>query len=77
MSETLKIKDEDSGEMVEYESCDSCGGMGGYDASRDCEEYDDWHECPECEGRGYVEVGANDARKDSFVPERDAFQPGD
>jgi len=75
MSETFKIKDDDSGEMVEYEMCMGCGGEGGYDASRNCEEYDDWHNCEECEGRGYVEVGFYE--KDEFVPKRDAFMPGD
>lgn len=75
MSETLKIKDEDSGEIVEYEYCESCGGMGGYDASTNCEEYDDWRKCPDCEGRGYVELGYFD--REVFDPKRDAWQPGD
>lgn len=72
---TLKIKDEDSGEVVEYEECRGCGGMGGYDASNNCEEYDDWHECPECSGNGYVELGFYD--KDVFDPKRDAWTPND
>lgn len=72
---SMKIKDEDSGEMIEQELCQSCDGNGGYDASTDCEVYDDWHACEECEGRGYVELGANE--KDEFIPERDAFMPGD
>lgn len=32
--------------------CSSCGGAGGYDASRDCEVYDDWQACPSCDGTG-------------------------
>lgn len=39
-----------------YEQCPSCEGMCGYDASRDCEVYDDWQECPNCEGKGYIEI---------------------
>lgn len=72
---SMKIKDEDSEEMVEQEICQSCGGNGGYDASRDCEEYDDWQNCEECEGRGYVEAGFYET--DEFIPKRDAFMPGD
>lgn len=75
MVDTLKIKDEDSGEFVEYEACRGCNGNGGYDASNNCEEYDDWQQCEECEGRGYVELGFYEA--DEFIPERDAFMPGD
>lgn len=71
----IRIKDEDSGEFVEYEECQGCGGNGGYDASTDCEVYDDWHNCEECEGRGHVELGFYE--KDEFIPKRDAFMPGD
>lgn len=75
MSETLKTTDPDSGEVAEYEYCASCSGNGGYDASTDCEVYDDWHECPDCEGNGYVPLGDND--KDVFDPKRDAWAPND
>lgn len=75
MAEYLKIKDEDSGEMVEYECCQSCGGQGGYDASTDCEVYDDWQECVDCEGRGYVDVGFFE--QEVFDPKRDAWTPND
>lgn len=71
----IKIKDEDTGEIVEYEECQSCNGMGGDDWSKDPEVYDDWHDCYDCEGRGYVEPGHFE--KDVFVPERDAFTPND
>ena len=37
-----------------YIICDLCKGAGGYDATKDCEMYDDWQECPNCEGRGHV-----------------------
>lgn len=75
MTETLKIKDEDSGEMIEQEICLSCNGAGGYDASTDCEEYDDWQNCSECDGAGYVELGHFD--RDVFDPKRDALTPND
>ena len=32
--------------------CETCGGSGGYDISTDCEVYDNWKECPICEGTG-------------------------
>jgi len=51
--------------------CEFCDGTGGYDASRDCEEYDDWQECPRCKGSGFAEP------VDDFVPERDAWTPND
>jgi DnaJ-class molecular chaperone len=57
------------------EDCPDCGGAGGYDASRDCETYDDWHDCETCEGSGRVLVGYE--RPDEFVPARDAFTPND
>lgn len=37
---------------IDPEKCTSCGGSGGYDASHDCEVYDDWHTCSVCEGSG-------------------------
>jgi DnaJ-class molecular chaperone len=52
------------------EPCRSCGGDGGYDASTDCETYDDWQECPDCEGTGKDQG-------DIFIPERDAFRVQD
>jgi DnaJ-class molecular chaperone len=35
--------------------CDSCKGAGGYDATTDCEIYDDWQVCEICEGTGEVD----------------------
>lgn len=72
---SMKIKDEDSEETIEQEICQGCSGNGGYDASRDCEEYDDWQNCEECNGRGEVELGFYET--DEFIPKRDAFMPGD
>lgn len=34
--------------------CPTCGGSGGWDISRDIEVYDNWQECPECEGLGEI-----------------------
>lgn len=51
--------------------CEFCKGLGGYDASRNCEEYDDWQPCEYCKGTGkhkYDEI---------FVPERDALTLND
>lgn len=75
MATIIKIKDEDSGEIIEYEECESCNGLGGADHSTDPEAYDDWHDCEECDGRGYVDLGHFD--KDRFVSERDALTHND
>jgi len=56
---------------VEPHPCSYCNGLGGYDASRDCEEYDDWQECPYCEGTGEAKFD------EIFDPKRDALKPGD
>jgi DnaJ-class molecular chaperone len=32
--------------------CQTCDGMGGFDASQDCEAYDDWRDCETCGGSG-------------------------
>jgi len=37
-----------------YIECETCEGMGGWDKSRDIEVYDDWEDCPDCEGTGEV-----------------------
>ena len=71
----IKIADPDSGETEEREECRTCGGSGGWDRSTDCEAYDDWEDCPDCKGRGWVEPGHFD--RDRFVPGRDAFKAGD
>lgn len=34
--------------------CEGCKGLGGFDASRDCEVYDEWIECESCDGSGEV-----------------------
>lgn len=57
----------------ENEECPFCKGLGGFDASRNCEVYDDWQECAYCEGTG--QSVCNDA--DTFIPERDALTPND
>jgi hypothetical protein len=71
----LKIIDPDSGETVECEECRTCSGLGGEDWSTDCEAYDDWRNCVDCDGHGYVEVGYFD--REIFVAERDAWTPND
>lgn len=53
-STIIKITCEDCGGFKEYYVCEGCAGSGGYDASTDCEVYDDWQDCPECEGVGYL-----------------------
>lgn len=35
--------------------CPTCHGMQGWDRATDIEVYDDWRDCPECEGTGEVE----------------------
>lgn len=75
MSDIIKIRDSDSGEVVEHEVCQSCDGMGGYDASTDCEVYDDFQTCIDCEGMGWVELGH--FSKEVFDPVRDAWKPND
>lgn len=52
----LRIEDMDSYETVTYDACEDCNGASGYDASTDCEVYDDWHDCQACEGFGTVEL---------------------
>lgn len=42
------------GHREHFEECETCGGSGGFDASHDCEVYDDWQPCPDCEGLGEV-----------------------
>lgn len=71
----IKIVDPDSGEIAEYEECRTCNGAGGDDWSTDPEVYDDWHDCPDCEGLGRVDIGFFD--RDIFVPGRDALTPND
>lgn len=71
----MKIIDAISGEVAEFEECQSCQGMGGYDVSTDCEAYEDWHSCEECSGRGLLEAGFYD--RDRFVPESDAWISND
>jgi len=67
----IKIKDSDSGEAVEQEVCQVCYGAGGYDASSDCEVFDNWQSCARCDGYGYVELGHFE--RESFDPKRDAW----
>jgi DnaJ-class molecular chaperone len=52
--------------------CPDCKGLGGFDASKDCEVYDDWQDCPNCGGTGKA-----DEHYEEFMPERDAFTPND
>lgn len=58
-----------------FETCLTCDGEGGWDASVDCESYDEWIDCIDCEGTGSVLPVDNDL--DIFVPERDAFTAND
>ena len=53
----MRIVCADSGEVTEFLPCETCEGQGGWDASADCETYDDWHDCPVCGGDGVVEAG--------------------
>lgn len=50
------IYDPDSEETTEFIECTTCHGSGGFDASTDCEIYDDWHDCVECNGQGVIEI---------------------
>lgn len=73
--EIIKIKDADTQKIVEYMMCQSCDGLGGYDASSDCETYDLWQNCDMCEGRGYMDIER--VELDAFMPERDALTSND
>lgn len=42
--------------LVEFEMCYLCDGFGGFDRSTDCEMYDDWITCDECNGTGHLEI---------------------
>ncbi len=53
------------------EDCEKCDGIGGFDASKNCEVYDDWRECPYCEGTG------KQKHDELFDPKRDALTPND
>jgi DnaJ-class molecular chaperone len=72
---TRKIVDPDSGESYELEDCPDCHGLGGFDASHDCEVYDDWRKCDTCDGAGEVAAGFD--KPDVFDPKRDAWTPND
>lgn len=52
------------------EDCNTCKGTGIIDIG-DCEDGVQ-DECPECKGTGKVDYDC-----DEFIPERDAFMPGD
>jgi DnaJ-class molecular chaperone len=45
------ITDPDTDEKLH--ECETCNGLGGWDKSRDCEVYDDWEDCPDCDGTGW------------------------
>jgi len=32
--------------------CETCGGSGGWDIADDCEVYDEWVDCQDCQGTG-------------------------
>jgi DnaJ-class molecular chaperone len=70
-----RLIDCDSEEETKFQECETCRGLGGFDASRNCEEYDDWQTCPDCEGRGEVEYGYE--KPEIFDPKRDAWTPND
>jgi hypothetical protein len=70
----IKLIDLEAGEVEELEDCPDCEGLGGWDASKDCEAYDDWQECQTCGGSGEVPLGGPG---DIIDYKRDAFQAGD
>jgi DnaJ-class molecular chaperone len=41
-----------NGSEEEVQDCEYCKGLGGFDAARDCEVYDEWIECVHCGGTG-------------------------
>lgn len=43
-------------EELETQECELCAGSGAYDSTRNCEEYDDFQFCPECAGKGRIDV---------------------
>ena len=55
----------------ELPDCEHCKGSGGFDASKNCEEYDEWVECVYCDGTGKAMFD------EIFVPARDAWTAAD
>ena len=53
MSELYDFERDDENEPKR--ECGTCEGLGGWDKSSDCETYDNWEDCPECEGTGVIE----------------------
>lgn len=47
------VDGESPSESIQFD-CETCKGAGGYDATTDCEVYDDWQVCPDCDGKGVV-----------------------
>ncbi len=43
------------GKDAHFYDCETCDGARGWDRSKDCEVYDDWMDCPDCEGTGSME----------------------
>jgi hypothetical protein len=43
--------------------CTTCSGAGGWDRSKDCEVYDDWWGCPDCDGTGTERIAREDMNK--------------
>lgn len=57
LGDEIRVNKNEDGTVVSHVyECKSCNGLGGYDASRNCEEYDDWHDCKTCGGKGEIEV---------------------
>jgi len=69
LMEAYDYKRDDENEAPK--ACLTCDGAGGYDASRNVEEYDDWQECQACDGSGIEQVG------DVFDPRVDAWTAND
>lgn len=59
-------------ENEEQLECPDCKGLGGFDVSTECEVYEDWKECVNCQGTGIADESFN-----SFDHKREAFQAGD
>lgn len=55
----------------ELECCLTCEGEGGWDLSSDCEVYDEWMDCPDCQGSGDRDSG------EVFSARRDAWTAND
>lgn len=53
---------------LDFDICSTCDGEGGWDIG-DCEIWDEWIDCQDCDGTG-TDLG------ERFIPERDALRVG-